>query len=142
MNTQNYKNHKRIVIGYHRVGAAALLLSLAGAVAYLFISGPEERYPAILILLNTVVLAIVAYYARIFPLKAQDRAIRAEENLRHYVLTGKPLPSGLKIAKITALRFASNEEFVELAARAEQQKLRSASIKQAIKNWREDHHRV
>ena len=33
-------------------------------------------------------------FVRAFPLKAQDRAIRAEEQLRHYVLTGKLLDAG------------------------------------------------
>jgi hypothetical protein len=39
----------------------------------------------------TVCLSLTALFARMFALKAQDRAIRAEENLRHFVITGKLL---------------------------------------------------
>jgi hypothetical protein len=49
--------------------------------------------------------------------KAQDRAVRAEENFRYFILTGKPLPVGLTIRQITALRFASDEEFALLVER-------------------------
>jgi hypothetical protein len=30
----------------------------------------------------------MSWFVRSFPLKAQDRAIKAEENLRYYVMTG------------------------------------------------------
>ena len=47
-----------------------------------------------------ICLLILFFLCRIFPLKAQDRAIRAEENLRHYALTGKLLDSRLTISQI------------------------------------------
>jgi hypothetical protein len=77
-----------------------------------------------------------------FALKAQDRAIRAEENLRHFVLTGKLLPAGLRIGQIVALRFAADEEFVALAVKAASENLGSKEIKQSITNWKEDTYRV
>jgi hypothetical protein len=46
-----------------------------------------------------------------FALRAQDRAIRAEENLRHFILTGKPFDSRLRMSQIIALRFAPDDEF-------------------------------
>ena len=79
---------------------------------------------------------------RVFPLKAQDRAIRAEEALRYFILTGKPLDKRLTIGQITALRFASDEEFLPLVDRSLAENLSSKDIKQAIKNWRPDYHRV
>ena len=44
--------------------------------------------------------------------------------------------------QIIALRFASDEEFVELVERAIQENLSSAEIKKAIKNWKGDYYRV
>ncbi|MGZ8919179.1 MAG: DUF6526 family protein, partial [Methylobacter sp.] len=44
---------------------------------------------SIMFFLISIVLMSFFIFARSFALKAQDRAIRAEENLRHYVLTGK-----------------------------------------------------
>ena len=142
MKTQNFQNHARIVIGYHRVGSIGMLLLIIGSFVNLFTSSPENLYSASLICLMSLLLLLVASYTRLFPLKAQDRAIRAEENLRYYVLTGKLLPAGLRISQIIALRFASDEEFVALVDRALSENLRSKDIKKSIKNWRADHHRV
>jgi len=89
-----------------------------------------------------LILFLVAAYTRTFPLKAQDRAIRAEENLRYYVMTGKLLPAGLRIAQIIALRFASDEEFTGLVDRALKENMSAKDIKGAIKNWRADYYRV
>jgi hypothetical protein len=85
---------------------------------------------------------LIALFARTFALKAQDRAIRAEEQLRHYVLTGKLLDPRLTVKQIVGLRFASNEEFVALAQRAADQSLSPKDVKQAVKNWRADNYRV
>ena len=70
------------------------------------------------------------------------RAIRAEENFRHFVLTGKPFDKELRMGQIIALRFASDEEFVALAKRAVDEKMSQKQIKEAVQNWRADHNRV
>jgi hypothetical protein len=85
---------------------------------------------------------LLYWYIRSFPLKAQDRAIRAEENLRHYVLTGKLLDSRLRISQVIALRFASDDEFVALAKKAAEEGLNNDAIKREIRTWRADHHRA
>jgi hypothetical protein len=79
---------------------------------------------------------------RTYALKAQDRAIRAEEQLRHFILTGKPLDSRLNIRQIIALRFASDEELPALAKKAAEENLRSKEIKQQINHWRADNYRI
>ena len=78
----------------------------------------------------------------VFALKAQDRAIRAEENLRHFILTGKPLDGRLEPLQIVALRFAADDEFPGLAARAAEQSMKPDDIKKAVKYWRADLRRV
>jgi hypothetical protein len=82
------------------------------------------------------------WYTRWFALRAQDRAIRAEENFRHFILTGKPLDSRLRMGQIIALRFASDEEMPALAKRAVEEKLSQKEIKKAIKTWKPDYNRV
>ena len=77
-----------------------------------------------------------------FAVKAQDRAIRAEENLRHFSLTGKLLDPRLTIRQIIALRFAPDGEFVSLAQAAVDKNLAEDAIKQAVKKWRSDTYRV
>jgi hypothetical protein len=87
-------------------------------------------------------LIFTGYYARMFALKAQDRAIRAEENLRHFAMTGKLHDSRLSLSQIIALRFASDDEFLGLAKKVTDENLTSKQIKAQIKNWRGDYWRV
>jgi hypothetical protein len=90
----------------------------------------------------SLIVASIFWYARAFALRAQDRAIRAEENFRHFILTGKPLNKQLRMGQIIALRFASDEEFPALAAKAIVEKLSNKKIKQAIQNWKPDYNRA
>jgi Family of unknown function (DUF6526) len=144
MPTQTYANHRQVVPIYHFVLLPLLLLTLIGAGVNLFQSwGDHQRlYSASLILVLTLAVFILAFLARIFALKAQDRAIRAEENLRHFALTGKLLDSRLGPLQIVALRFASDAEFPQLAREAAEKSLAPNQIKQAIQSWRADFYRV
>jgi signal transduction histidine kinase len=140
---QNYKNHRRLLKGYHGILTLLILAGLIGSIFNLCGSWNNESfYSASLITLLFVCCIFLFWYTRSFPLKAQDRAIRSEENLRHFILTGKPLPSELKIGQIIALRFASDEEFLKLVQRAVTDKMDSKSIKLAIQNWKPDYYRV
>jgi hypothetical protein len=75
-------------------------------------------------------------------LKAQDRAVRAEENLRHFAMTGKLLDKRLTVGQIIAVRFASDDQFVDLARQAADQNMTPDAIKRAVKTWRPDLHRA
>jgi len=129
---------------FHGVLSLLILVTFIGSVINLFQSlGDHSRlYNAALITAITIALMIMFWYIRTFPLKAQDRAIRAEENLRHYVLTGKLLDPRLSIRQIIGLRFASDAEFPALAQRAAAENMTPDAIKQAVKSWRADHHRL
>jgi uncharacterized membrane protein len=141
---QNYANHRRLVPMYHGVLFALLVLTLVGSVVNLVKSfGDHQRlYSASLIVVLTICLLMLFLFTRIFALKAQDRAIRAEESLRHFILTGKPLDARLTIRQIIGLRFAADGEFVALAQRAAAEDLSEDAIKRAVKNWRPDTYRV
>ena len=144
MAEQNYSNHQQFVPIYHYVLFGLLVLTLIGSFVNLYLSfGDHQRqYSASLISVMMICLLILFFLCRIFPLKAQDRAIRAEENLRHYALTGKLLDSRLTIRQIIGLRFACDEEFVILVQRAAKENLSAKDIKMAIKSWRADTYRV
>jgi hypothetical protein len=139
---QNFQNHIRLVRGWHFYTFGLLLLTLIGSFVNLFHAAPEVHYSAALICCILLLLGAFFWYIRLFALKAQDRAIRAEENFRHYLLTGKPLPAGLRLSQIIALRFASDAELPALADKAVQEKLSNKQIKQAIQEWRPDYNRV
>ncbi len=113
-----------------------------GSIVNLLHADAATHYSAALLLLVAIVLVLLFVYARLFALKAQDRAIRAEENLRHYVLTGKLLDKKLRTSQVIALRFASDEEFVALAQKAAAENMPPKQIKKAVKQWKADYHRV
>ena len=144
MASQSYANHRQFVPMFHGVLFGILFLTLIGACVNLYKSWGDHIvfYSASLILVMVVCVIILALFARIFALKAQDRAIRAEENLRHYVLTGKLLDSRLDIRQVIALRFASDGEFAGLAQKAAQEQMAPDAIKKAVKSWRPDTYRV
>ena len=142
METQNYKNHGRLVPGYHYVLFALIMAMLVGGIINAVKSGHENFYSATLLVLVAVILLLSSYYTRIFSLKAQDRAIKAEENFRHYLLTGEPLSNALLMRQIIGLRFASDEEFPDLAKKAVSESLSEKDIKESIKNWKADTYRV
>jgi hypothetical protein len=139
---QNLKNHTRLIPIWHFITGFLLLAVTGGAIVNLIHADAHTHYSAALILTISIILWILWWYARAFALRAQDRAIRAEENFRHFILTGKPLDKNLRMGQIIALRFASDEEFPGLAAKAVSEQLSSKQIKQAVKNWKADHNRV
>ena len=142
MKEQNFENHIRFHPPYHYVSISLVLAGLIGSIVNVVRSKPEGLYSATLILLLYVIVVFLLYFARIYALRAQDRAIRAEEALRHFILTGKPLDQRLRVGQIIALRFASDEEFPALAQRAAEERMRSKQIKQAIRKWRGDYYRI
>jgi hypothetical protein len=144
MTMQNYSNHRRYVLMYHVVLLIMLLATLGGAIVHLVksIGDGKQLYGASLILALTLCVILITFMARIFSLKAQDRAIRAEENLRHFVLTGTLLDSRLTTRQIIGLRFAADEEFPPLAERARLEQLTEDQIKKNIKTWKPDTYRV
>jgi hypothetical protein len=144
MAEQNYANHGRLVPGFHFVLAGLILLTLIGSLVNLWLSiGNHNRlYNASLIVALSVIAAFLFVFCRTFSLKAQDRAIRAEENLRHFAMAGKLLDPRLTIRQIIGLRFASDAEFVALAQKAADEALSEDAIKRAVKNWRADTYRV
>ena len=131
-----------MVPGFHYLTFGGIIALLGGSINYLLKASAENKYLAALLVLTSVVFILIAWFTRIFALKAQDRAIRAEENLRHYVLTGKLLPSNITVGQIVALRFAPDAEFPALAEKAATGNLSQKEIKQSIQNWKADFYRV
>lgn len=142
MTQQTFKNHSRLLLGWHGITAFLLLVLLIGSIINLCFASWATHFTAALVVLVAIILVFIFWFTRVFALKAQDRAIRAEENLRHLALTGKLLDSRLRIGQIIALRFASDAEFVALANKAVEENLPAKAIKEAIVDWKADHHRV
>ena len=128
---------------YHYVLAAILLVNF-GTMAYRAFRQPDMYH------LWTVVMAaaliMIALFARVFALKAQDRVIRLEERLRMRELLPADLRGRIQeftAEQLIALRFASDAELPELAATVLRDNIQPRdAIKKLVKDWRADDHRV
>ncbi len=149
MEQQNYSNHRRYVPAFHLFTGSLILLlliyRLIQIVKVLLLSHHKFThlvYYFIMPLTVSIILLMLFWYCRQFALKAQDRAIRAEESLRYYILTGKAIDRRITMSQIIALRFAADDEMVSLAQQATEKNMSGDDIKKAIKNWRPDNHRA
>jgi hypothetical protein len=144
METQNYANHRQVTPLFHYILMPLLALTTIGSLVNLYLSfGDHERlYSASLLAVLSLAALLALFLSRISALKAQDRAIRAEENLRHFVLTGKLPDPRLTIRQLIALRFASDGELVPLSKRAAEENLKPDDIKKSVKQWRPDTYRL
>ena len=144
MAEQNYSNHRKFVFLFHVVLFFLILATFIGSLVNLFssLSDHERLYSASLLVIVSICLGLIFALMRSFSTKNQDRAIRAEEGLRHYALSGKLLDSRLTMGQIIALRFADDEEYLALVKRAAEEGLSNDEIKKTIKKWKADHHRV
>jgi len=140
---QSYENHRRFVPMYHFVLFFTLFLTLIGAGIKLAMAEPHSGRALYTFIMALSFAGLIQFwFGRGFATRVQDRAIRAEENMRHFVLTGKLMDARLTMGQIIALRFTSDEEFLALAKRAADENMKSSDIKKAIKNWKADHHRA
>ena len=145
---QTFANHARFIPAFHMVCFPLLVINLLWHGYRLYwglMHGTGRAEPTFDFALG-VALIILSWHARLMPLTAQDRIIRLEETLRMQRL----FPDSLKArigefsrSQFVALRFASDAELPELAAKVLDQKLEDRkAIKQMIKNWRPDNLRV
>ena len=91
-------------------------------------------------------LIIVALFARLFALGAQDRVIRLEMRLRMRELLPDDLRGRINDftpTQMVGLRFAGDAELPALARKVLDENIRAATpIKKAITNWQADLYRV
>jgi hypothetical protein len=143
MPEQSYEKHTKVVPPFVATGLALLAAIVLSLVTfYRRIGHHDGRTILVILVLLSFCGFMVLGFSRQFALKVQDRAIRAEENLRHFALTGKLLDPRLTIKQIVGLRFASDAEFPALARKAADEALPLKEIKRLVKNWRPDHDRA
>jgi Family of unknown function (DUF6526) len=139
---QNLKNHVRFDPSFHAVLFSVVVANLVVAIVY--VVRHPHFYTAWLVLLSIIVF-IPIFKLRLYPLKVQDRVIRLEERLRLQALA--PAEWHTQIYRLSedqliGLRFAADEEVVELAKQALEERLNRKQIKERIKEWRPDEWRV
>ncbi|NYF88435.1 DUF6526 family protein [Tunturiibacter empetritectus] len=142
---QNFKNHARFYPLFHFIILPLLLLNLVFSIYITIHRWPAYQHTNLWWIVMSIVFFLIAGAARGSSLKAQDRIIRLEERLRLQALlppADRAHIDELTVPQLIALRFASDAELPDLAHRALTKNMDPKAIKQAIVNWRPDHHRI
>lgn len=139
---QSFKSHGRFDPLYHFFITAVYFANLvyAGVHEYHYRTISSAWY-----LVLSIVVVVPLLKLRTYPLKVQDRIIRLEERLRLQALA--PTEWHTQIYRLSedqliGLRFASDDEVVELAKQTLEHSWTRKQIKERIKEWRPDDWRV
>ncbi|MDR3750361.1 MAG: DUF6526 family protein [Terracidiphilus sp.] len=139
---QNLKNHGRFDPQYHMVALTVLFVNLV--MSFIFLAQHVSIFSEWLVILSIAVF-IPFFKLRSYPLKVQDRIIRLEERMRLQALAPPEWHAQifrLSEDQLIGLRFAADEEVVELAKMALEENLDRKQIKERIKDWRPDNFRI
>ncbi len=140
---QTFENHTRLVPAFHFVALPIFAINFFWTL-YVLVRRPSAG--AAVGLLVAVALVMLALYARGFAITVQNRVIRLEMRLR----MREALPTDLQpripeftIDQLVALRFAGDDELVELARTVLRDNLTDrTAIKKMVKHWQPDLLRV
>ena len=140
--TQNLKNHGKIDPPFHMILFTVLIVNLVIAISYTI--HHFSIFTGWMVILS-IAIFIPWVKLRTYPLKVQDRVIRLEERLRLQSLA--PAEWHTQIYRLTedqliGLRFAADDEVVELAKQALESNLNRKQIKERIRSWRADNWRI
>ena len=145
MKKQNFKNH---IFYYwpHHFFFYGSVIALFAICSYGIWRYETQRELWLMITALVLLIVCLAFMTRQhYALGNQNRTVRLEMRLRYYILTGRKfeeIEDQISFGQIAALRFASDEELVNLIQRAISEKLPPKQIKQNIKNWLPDTMRV
>lgn len=141
--TQNYQNHVRWFPLVHFFLSPILLFNIVWQSVRAYQDFSWDRAENLLMAIAFLALSVAA---RLQALKAQDRVIRLEEQLRFQKVLPNDLAekaSNLKTSQIIALRFASDAELPGLVQKTLSGEFKTnKEIKLAVKYWRGDYLRV
>lgn len=145
MKKQNLENHIRFYPPHHFVFYPVTLI-LLGISIYFASTCKDQRAIWIFISVLIALIIWVAFMLRQhYSLILQNRIVRLELRYRYFALTNQRLESlenNLNDSQLFALRFAPDEELVDLVQRTISENLSGTQIKKSIKNWKGDYSRV
>lgn len=145
MKKQNFDNHIRFYPPHHFVFYPVTLI-LLGISIYFASAHEDQRAIWIFIAVLVALIIWVAFMLRQhYSLILQNRIVRLELRYRYFALTNQRLElleNNLNDSQLFALRFAPDEELVDLVQRTISENLSGTQIKKSIKNWKGDYNRV
>lgn len=140
---QNYNNHVRWYIPHHFVFYPVMLVLIAASLWFAFYF---NLLIGLLIAIAFLTIAILSFMLRQhYALTLQNRIVLLELRYRFFATTGERLEmyeSMLSEGQLFALRFAQDDQLLELIRKAVNEELSPNAIKRSIENWKPDHRRV
>jgi len=141
---QSFSNHVKLVPSFHFFVLPVLALNLVQSVYRLVHTW--FSWDATVGALTAAALVLLAFHARLFALRVQDRVIRLEERTRLERLLPndlKPRIGEFQPGQLIALRFACDAELPALARKVLNDKLTDGkAIKKLVQTWRPDYLRA
>jgi hypothetical protein len=142
---QSLKNHTRYDPPVHFVLGLVLLANLVFSVIHMIHHRHDAYFAGPWFVVLSLAVFIPFIKLRSYPLRVQDRVIRLEERMRLQALAPTEWHSQiyrLSEDQLIGLRFAADDEVLELAKQALEQNLDRKQIKERIKSWRADNWRI
>lgn len=144
MKTQSYKNHIRYYTPHHFVFYPILMAFLSFSIYY-SCTKPEIALWFYISVLFVFMFCLSFMLRQHYALILQNRIVKLEFKYNYFTLTGKrfeEIESHFTDSQLFALRFASDEEFVDLINRCLKESLSAEEIKKSIVKWKADNQRV
>ena len=139
---QSFKNHARFDPAFHFV---LVIVFFANLIISIVFAVKHAGFFSVWYVVLSAAAILALTKMRMYPMKVQDRVIRLEERLRLQALAPSEwhsLLNRLSEDQLIGLRFAADDEVVELAKQALEHNLTRKQIKERINNWRGDYWRV
>ena len=146
MKPQSYHNHTMWYIPHHFIFYPVNLVLMGGCLYHFFILEDTTRWIWLFLAVVFFMVMWLSFMLRQhYTLTLQNRLIVEEVNFRYFSLSGKRLSQvapHFNNSQLYALRFASDEEMVDLVDQALKNNWTGDHIKKHIKNWKADERRV
>ena len=145
MQEQNYKNHIRFYTPHHFVFYPIMLILMIAA-SWMAFSDNENIAIWLFVAEAFLAITFLSFMLRQhYALTLQNRIVLLELRYRFFATTGERLEmyeSMLTEGQLFALRFAQDDQLLELIRKAINEELSPNAIKRAVTDWKADHRRV
>lgn len=145
MAEQSYKNHIRFYTPHHFVFYPVMLIFIIAAVCFAFCDN-NNILVWLFVAAAFLAITLLSFMLRQhYALTLQNRIVLLELRYRYFATTGERLEmyeGMLSEGQLFALRFAHDDQLLDLIKKAINEELSPSAIKRSIANWKADHRRV
>lgn len=145
MAEQNYKNHIRFYTPHHFVFYPVMGVLILASVCFAFCDEGNILL-WLFIMAAFIAITLLSFMMRQhYALTLQNRVVLLELRYRFFATTGERLEmyeGMLDEGQLYALRFAQDDQLLDLIKKAINEELSPNDIKRSIENWKADHRRV